>query len=103
MSEEIGYVVVDTETLGTIARGLQEDTARLRGIAADVSTDLGELERYWQGKKHDDFVRDHGVSAQMLQWNYDSLSECVFALLDAWREYQALEQGLDDLAAGMWL
>lgn len=99
--QEIGDMRVDTETLDSIGIGLRDDIHALGMALKEMHDAMEGTSAYWQGKPHDDIVERFNFSEGFVNWNYQSLKECIEHLSDTIADYKVLEQELADLGSQM--
>lgn len=99
--QEIGDMKVDTETLDSIGIGLRDDLHALGSALKEMHNAIEETGTYWQGKDHDDVAERFALSETFVNWNYESLKECVEHLSATIADYKALEQELATLGSDM--
>lgn len=99
--QEIGYMKVDTDTLDSIAIGLRDDVHALGLALKDMHNSIEETGSYWQGKDRDDLVERFNFSETYVNWNFESLKECIEHLSATVEDYKALEEELANLGSQM--
>lgn len=99
--QEIGDMKVDTDTLDSIGIGLRDDIHALGVALKEMHNAMEGMGAYWQGKPHDDIIERFTLSETFVNWNYESLKECVEHLSDTIADYKALEQELAALGSEM--